>query len=121
MKNKILFFLMIFFSFEKLYASSLQINSKNIILDKNKESSIFENEVFAKTDKNHTVQSEYAEYNKKTGKIIFKNNVRLEDEKKIKLSRNTLNIMKKVKFLKLLVLQKLLLVKIIFLKEKILY
>ena len=48
------------FSFEKLYASSLQINSKNIILDKNKESSIFENEVFAKTDKNHIVESEYA-------------------------------------------------------------
>ena len=75
MKNRILFFLIIFFSFEKLYADSIQISSKNIVLDKNRESSIFENEVFAKTDKNHTVQSEYAEYNKKTGKIIFKNNV----------------------------------------------
>ncbi len=85
MKNRILFFLIIFFSFEKLYADSIQISSKNIVLDKNRESSIFENEVFAKTDKNHTVQSEYAEYNKKTGKIIFKNNVRLEDEKKNKI------------------------------------
>ena len=85
MRNKILFFLVIFFSFEKLCANSLQITSKNIVLDKNRETSIFENEVFAKTDTNHTVQSEYAEYNKKIGMIIFKNNVKLEDNKKNKI------------------------------------
>ena len=84
MKNKILFFLMILFSFEKLYASSFKLTPKNIILDKNKDHQYLK--MSCKTDKNHIVESEYAEYNKKTGKIIFKNNVRLEDEKKIKVS-----------------------------------
>ena len=46
-------------------AENLVIEAKNISLDKNKETSIFEKEVIVKTDDNKIIKSDYAEYNKK--------------------------------------------------------
>ena len=48
-----------------MYSKNLLIQSKNISLNKEKEITIFKDEVFVKTDKNHSIQSDYAEYNKK--------------------------------------------------------
>ena len=46
-------------------AENLVIEAKNISLDKNKETSIFEREVIVKTENNKIIKSDYAEYNKK--------------------------------------------------------
>ncbi len=80
MKNnfQIFTFLIIFF-FEFLHAENLLIQSKNITLDKDKEISIFKDDIFVKTDQNHTIKSDYAEYDKKNGIIKFKKNTRLID------------------------------------------
>ena len=53
-------------------AENLVIEAKNISLDKNKETSIFEKEVIVKTDDNKIIKSDYAEYNKKKKLSIFK-------------------------------------------------
>ena len=80
MKNSLIIILFIFF-FKNLHAESLLIQSKKITLDKDKEISIFQNEVFVQSDQNHTIESDYAEYNKKKGTIRFKKNFKLVDNK----------------------------------------
>ena len=70
MKNK-LFYFILFFYVECVF-KNLLIKSKNISLNKEKEITIFKDEVFVKTDKNHSIQSDYAEYNKKNGLVKFK-------------------------------------------------
>ena len=44
----------------------MNIESKNITLDKDQETSIFEGGVVIKTKDNNIIKSEFAEYNKKT-------------------------------------------------------
>ena len=44
---------------------NLFIESKNITVDKDKEVSIFENDVKVITEDNKVIKSDYAEYNKK--------------------------------------------------------
>ena len=78
MKNSFTIILIIFF-FNSLHAKELLIQSKNISIDKEKEISIFKNEVFVKTDQNHEIESDLAEYNRKEGIINFKNNTKLKD------------------------------------------
>ena len=58
-----------------LFAESLYIESKNIILDKNKATSIFENEVVVITEDKQKIKSDYAKYNKSVGRIEFKKNI----------------------------------------------
>ena len=82
MKNKFLF--VIFISFlifltNVTFADNLYIESKNLLLDKNKKVSIFENEVFIRTENNSTITSEYAEYNKESGLVKLKKKVVLID------------------------------------------
>ena len=60
---------------------NLFIESKNITVDKDKEVSIFENNVKVVTDDNKVIESDYAEYNKKKGYLIFKNKVFASDDK----------------------------------------
>ena len=63
------FFLnLIFFLFFSNYvngAEKISIQSKNISLDKNKEISIFEEDVVITTVDGNTLKSDYAEYDKK--------------------------------------------------------
>jgi LPS-assembly protein len=59
----------------------LLIEAKNISIDKNKEVTVFKNQVLVKTDKNHTIESELAEYDKIKGIIKFNENVKLTDDK----------------------------------------
>ena len=85
MKNNFFF---IFFStllFTNAYAENLFIQSKNISLDKNREISIFENEVLVRTEENNEIKSDYAEYDKKKSLIKFKNNILVTDNKKNKI------------------------------------
>ncbi len=79
MKNKFLIIFITFFLKTYLLAEEVSIKAKNITLDKNKKTSIFEKDVQVKTlDKQIT--SEFAEYNKTTQEIILKENVIAEDK-----------------------------------------
>ena len=52
-----------------IHAENILIESKNVTLDKKKETTIFENEVVVKIENERTITSDYAEYNKITGFI----------------------------------------------------
>ena len=74
MRNKlILIFLSIFFSSPSI-AENVTIEAKNIALDKDRVTSVFENEVVIKT-KEKIIKSNYAKYNKKIGLLIIKDDV----------------------------------------------
>ena len=88
MKNKILIFFLIFFTCGKLFAQNLKIEAKNITLDKNQELSIFENDVSIKTIDGDILKSDYAEYDRKLGKITLKNNVSLIDANRNEITTN---------------------------------
>ena len=78
MKNK--FLIIIFFlAHTALKAENLQIEAKNITLDKDKITSIFENEVVVKT-KEKTIKSEYLKYDKEKGFLIFKKDIIATDK-----------------------------------------
>ena len=81
MKNKILIIIFFFLINNILLAENILIESKNIILDKNKNTSIFENEVIIKTDNNYTINSDFAEYNKLDRFIIIKKKIKAVDDK----------------------------------------
>lgn len=81
MKNKIILLIFIIFIANSTLADNLFIQSKSISLDKNKEITIFENEVLVKTEDNNKITSEYAEYEKKKGYIKFKKKVKITDLK----------------------------------------
>ncbi len=81
MKNKIILIIFIIFTANSTLADNLFIQSKSISLDKNKEITIFENEVLVKTEDNNEITSEYAEYEKKKGYIKFKKKVKITDFK----------------------------------------
>ena len=72
MKNNLIFFLIVYFFINPVFSEPLIIQSKNISLDKLKEITIFKDEVYIKTDQNHTIESDYAKYDKKNGIIKFK-------------------------------------------------
>ena len=81
MKNKIFIIFITFFLNPLLNAENLVIEAKNISLDKNKETSIFEKEVVVKTDDNKIIKSDYAEYIKKNNYLLLKGNVIALDQK----------------------------------------
>ena len=80
MKNNIIILLILFFLSPKLFAENLQIQSKNILLDKDGKTSVFKNEVIVET-KDKTIKGNYAEYNKEKGLLIIKDNVVAIDNK----------------------------------------
>ena len=60
MKNKIVFFLLFLIFKSNLFADNLLIQAKDVTIDKNKETTIFKNEVKIKTDDNKNIQSDKA-------------------------------------------------------------
>ena len=66
------------FILHPVFAENVFIEAKNIILDKDKVTSIFENEVVGKT-KEKTITSDYVKYNKNNGTLIIKENVLAKD------------------------------------------
>jgi LPS-assembly protein len=85
MKSKFLIIFYLIFFCTNAIAENILIEAKNISLDKDRVTSIFENEVKVKT-KNGVIKSEYVKYNKKTGTLIIKNNVVMLDNE-----NNTIN------------------------------
>ena len=81
MKNKLVFAIIFVLFTSNLLADSIEIKSKNISLDKNKNISILKGNVEIKTLDGKIIKTEYAEYNKKNKYFILKNNVSLTDAK----------------------------------------
>ncbi len=81
MKNKaiFIFFFLIFNS--NIMAENIIIEAKNITLDKNQKSSLFENEVKVETKDGYIIKSDSADYNKENGILILKKNVIGNDSK----------------------------------------
>ena len=97
MKNKFFIFIFLFFFYSIAKSENLNIESKEIILDKNKNTSIFENKVVINTSDGKKIISDFAEYNKKQGLVKLKNNIVVTDKKQY--NRNNMqNILKKIKY-----------------------
>ena len=79
MKNK---FLIIFYLalFTDAFADNILIEAKNITLDKNRVTSIFENNVVIKTQ-DTVINADYVKYNKNTGDLFLKKNITAKDKK----------------------------------------
>ena len=77
-KNFIIFFLLLFT--KNIQAENLNIQAKNISLDKDGMTSIFKDDVIIKL-KEKIIKSNYAKYNKKTGNILIQENIVAEDDK----------------------------------------
>ncbi len=80
MKNKLIIVFLILFKFEAK-AENLIIEAKNITLDKDKVTTVFENGVVVRA-KNKTIKSDYVKYDKKKGYLLIKGKIVAEDDKK---------------------------------------
>tara|TARA_B100000886_G_scaffold155254_1_gene105688 strand:+ start:2350 stop:4749 length:2400 start_codon:yes stop_codon:yes gene_type:complete len=76
--NFFLILFLILFNYP-LLAESLNIQSKNITIDKTKEITIFENDVIVKTEDNNTIKSDFAEYDRSKSFIKLKGNIEVTD------------------------------------------
>tara|TARA_B100000963_G_scaffold64838_1_gene52943 strand:- start:6062 stop:8458 length:2397 start_codon:yes stop_codon:yes gene_type:complete len=81
MKNKIILIIILTLFNNTLLADSIEIKSKSISLDKNKNISILKGDVEIKTRDGKTIKTDYAEYNKTNKFFILKTNVSLIDAK----------------------------------------
>ena len=88
MKNSFLIFYFFTILTSALLAESVQIQSKNITLDKNKEFSIFEEDVVIITEQKDKIKSDYAEYKKKEGIIKLEKNIVATDKQKNVITTN---------------------------------
>ena len=100
---KIIFF-SIFFSLNVL-AENLNIQAKNVSLNIDGKTSVFTDEVVVVTGEK-SIKSDYVKYNKDSGFLIIKGNIKAVDKKTILSPQIMLNIMKMKKFLKVKVIQK---------------
>ncbi len=82
MKNKLLIFFFSFFFCSIIQAKNLEIESKEIILNKENSTSIFKDKVKIKTSDGKIINSNFAEYNKNLGFLKLRNNILVIDEKK---------------------------------------
>ena len=97
MKSKILLIIFTFFFNQILIAENIKISAKNITIDKNKKTSIFENEVSVLTAEGDVIKSDLAEYNKDNGILILKNNISLNDKYNNILTTNYIEYREKQK------------------------
>ena len=76
MRNSVIYILLFFLlNVTGVHCENILIQAKNITLEKDRELSIFRNEVTIKTEDGNLIKSDYAEYNKKKGIIVLKNNI----------------------------------------------
>ena len=99
MRNKIIILFIVFFYTQNLFAENIKISAKNIILDKNKNSSIFKDEVTVLTVEGDSIKSDYAEYNKGLGILILKDNVYFTDKLNNNLIANFIEYQEKEKIM----------------------
>ena len=88
MKNKILIIIIVFLQSSVLFAENFTIEAKNITVDKDKEISIFNDEVIITTENNEIIKSDYAEYSKKKNLIVLKNNIIATDNQNNRTKSN---------------------------------
>ena len=81
MKNSAFFFFFFLVLNSNILAENIIIEAKNITLDKNQKSSLFENEVKVETRDGYIIKSDSADYNKETGILILKENIIGNDSK----------------------------------------
>ena len=74
MKNKFIILILLLLINSSLFAENILIEAKNISLDKDKKTSIFEDNVTI-TTKKKIIKSEYVEHDKIKGQLIIKKNV----------------------------------------------
>ncbi len=86
MRNNVLINIIFFlFLIKNGFAESISIQSKNITLDKNKEISVFQNDVVIKTQNEGVIKSDFAEYNKLNGLIKLRGNIEATDNQQNKI------------------------------------
>ncbi len=81
MKNRFLFIFLFLIFCSNIKAENIIIEAKNITLNKNQKSSLFENEVKVETKEGYIIKSDLADYNKETGILILKKNIIGNDKK----------------------------------------
>ena len=64
MKNKFIISILFSIFFQKSFAENLNIQSKEIFIDKKTKTTVFKNEVVAVDDKKNIFKGDYAEYKK---------------------------------------------------------
>ena len=82
MKNKIVFFIFFLLLKSNLFADNLFIQAKDITINKDKETTIFKNDVKIKTDDNKNIQSDSAIYDRKNNFVKLEGNIIATDNKK---------------------------------------
>ncbi len=98
MKNKLLIISILFFLKSTLvFSENLKIQAKNITIDKNKQTSTFQNEVLIKTQEGDSIISDFAEYDRKNGIIKLKDNIIAIDTKNNKIQSNLAEYNEKTK------------------------
>ena len=80
MKNRFLFIFFFLIFNSSIKAENINIEAKNITLNKNQKSSLFKNEVKVETKDGYIIRSDSADYNKETGILILKKNIIGNDE-----------------------------------------
>tara|TARA_B100001057_G_scaffold360894_1_gene363273 strand:+ start:5041 stop:7443 length:2403 start_codon:yes stop_codon:yes gene_type:complete len=100
MKNNLLIIIISLFICGNACSENIQIQSKNISLDKDKETTVFEKEVVVKTKENITIKSDYAEYRKKDGYLKLKGNILAVDENNNSVETNHAEYFENKKILK---------------------
>ena len=80
MRNKILLIILIFFFSKISFAENIKISAKNIIIDKNKKTTLFEKEVSVLTSEGDIIKGDLAEYDKNLGILTLKRNISLIDK-----------------------------------------
>ena len=98
MKSKFIIFFYIIFANSILLAENIFIESKSISIDKEKQISIFENDVIVKTLDNNVISSDYAKYDKNKGIIILKGNIEAVDNQNNIIQTIMLSINKLINF-----------------------
>ena len=81
MKNKFILIIFLILLSSNLKAENVQIEAKNITIDKDQETTIFENDVTV-TTKNKTIKSDLVKFNKLKGHLILEKNIKATDFKK---------------------------------------
>ncbi len=81
MKNKAIFVFIFLMFKSNIMAENIIIEAKNITLDKNQKTSLFENEVKVETKDGYIIKSDSADYNKENGILVLKKNIIGNDNK----------------------------------------
>ena len=81
MKSNLIIVISLIFTCLKLQAKGLDIQAKDISIEKKNKITVFKEDVIIKTQENITIKTDYLEYNKESGLLKLKNNIKTIDDK----------------------------------------